>query len=294
MALRPAGRLQGVSASPLQLELERSHISVVPGEGVAVVTAEEVPASGALTVDVEPATAELPPGATATFAIVARSSRTHLGWRLRQHHFAVAVQAEGAHASCFDATMAQPPLRWALPAAGMAVVAGFFGLFLSFGGGATAPGTAGVETVATEAPAIPAPVYPVGARTETFVDESRPTRAHAGLAAEPIRTLRTLILYPAAGAPGAGMVEGAAPAGSDGPFPLIVFAHGSGGLGERYLPLLEAWAGAGYVVAGATGSPTTTSSMRPTMPPLSSTWTVTPTLRRCSSSVPAPPETSLR
>jgi MFS family permease len=41
----------------------------------------------------------------------------------------------------------------------------------------------------------------------------------------------------------------APPATGDGPFPLIVFAHGSGGLGDRYFGLLRAWAGAGYVVA---------------------------------------------
>ena len=73
-------------------------------------------------------------------------------------------------------------------------------------------------------------------RTETFVDPARTTEAHATVAAADSRTLPTRIVTPAAGQPGR-------------PYPLIVFAHGSGGLGTRYDPLLRAWAAAGYVVA---------------------------------------------
>jgi len=73
-------------------------------------------------------------------------------------------------------------------------------------------------------------------RTETFVDASRTTEAHSTVAGAASRTLPTRILAPVGGQTGR-------------PYPLIVFAHGSGGLGTRYEPLLRAWAAAGHVVA---------------------------------------------
>jgi len=85
----------------------------------------------------------------------------------------------------------------------------------------------------------PAPARPelvVEERTETFVDASRTTDAHSTVAAAPTRTLVTRILAPAPGQPGR-------------PYPLLVFAHGSGGLGTGYDVLLRTWAAAGYVVA---------------------------------------------
>jgi dienelactone hydrolase len=87
----------------------------------------------------------------------------------------------------------------------------------------------------------PVPVPPrvaltVDERTETFVDTSRTTEAHSTVAGAPTRTLVTRILTPAAGQAGR-------------PYPLIVFAHGSGGLGKGYDILLRTWAAAGYVVA---------------------------------------------
>ncbi len=48
------------------------------------------------------------------------------------------------------------------------------------------------------------------------------------------------------------MVEGADAAAGGGPYPLIVFAHGSGGDVEGYTTMLSAWAAAGYVVAAPT------------------------------------------
>jgi len=77
---------------------------------------------------------------------------------------------------------------------------------------------------------------------ETFVDASRPTAEHGPVPASTSRTLQTTILFPAA-------TDNGPPDTAGGPYPLIVFGHGSGGLGTRYLPMLRTWAAAGYVVA---------------------------------------------
>lgn len=85
-------------------------------------------------------------------------------------------------------------------------------------------------------PRAPRPQLSVEERTEAFVDPSRTTEAHSSVPASNARTLTTRILVPTAGQPGR-------------PFPLVVFAHGSGGLGTGYDTLLRTWAAAGYVVA---------------------------------------------
>jgi dienelactone hydrolase len=69
--------------------------------------------------------------------------------------------------------------------------------------------------------------------TQTFVDPSRPTTAGAATPAAPQRTLVTTIYVPK----------------GRGPFPLIVFGHGSNGHPDKFTRLLGAWATAGYVVA---------------------------------------------
>ena len=72
---------------------------------------------------------------------------------------------------------------------------------------------------------------------ETFVDTSRPTQARGEVAGKPTRTLETFVYHPAPGSVG-------------GPFPLIVFSHGSGVTSPvRYELLFRAWVAAGYVVA---------------------------------------------
>jgi dienelactone hydrolase len=68
----------------------------------------------------------------------------------------------------------------------------------------------------------------------TLVDTTRPTPATPGKRAQKRRELETTIRYP----------ESAA-----GPLPLIVLAHGSNGTPEDLDELMDAWAGAGYVVA---------------------------------------------
>jgi dienelactone hydrolase len=75
----------------------------------------------------------------------------------------------------------------------------------------------------------------------TFVDTSRPTPPWDGMPARPSRTLVTSIWYPAK--------SGSATKPGQGPYPLIVFAHGLGGSPQAYRALLTAWAAAGYVVA---------------------------------------------
>jgi len=86
----------------------------------------------------------------------------------------------------------------------------------------------------------------------TFVDHSRATPSNGKNPAEPYRSLTTLVLYPALGAPATGVSENEAPARAGRPFGLIVFAHGYGSSGAEYTPLLEQWASAGYVVAAPT------------------------------------------
>lgn len=71
---------------------------------------------------------------------------------------------------------------------------------------------------------------PVTKRTETFTDPSRPTGDKPG------RRLVTDVYVPK----------------GDGPFPLIVHAHGYGGDRTKFTALLGAWAARGFVVAAPT------------------------------------------
>jgi predicted dienelactone hydrolase len=63
------------------------------------------------------------------------------------------------------------------------------------------------------------------------------------------RSLVTTVRYPALGAPGGSAVTGATPARGANPYPLVVFSQGFGIDPQSYARLLNAWAGAGYVVA---------------------------------------------
>jgi dienelactone hydrolase len=76
-------------------------------------------------------------------------------------------------------------------------------------------------------------MYAVGELTDTFVDTSRRTESANGQGNAPTRTLVTVIHYPQ----------------SDGPFPLIVLAHGQTGHPNKFTQLTTAWASAGFVVA---------------------------------------------
>ncbi|HUF83708.1 MAG TPA: hypothetical protein VMQ81_03845, partial [Acidimicrobiia bacterium] len=91
-----------------------------------------------------------------------------------------------------------------------------------------------VPSPGDELPTAAAPgTYPVAELTETYVDDSRPTETPDGQGSAPSRTLVTTILYP----------EG------EGPFPLIVLAHGLTGNPDKFTELTTAWASAGFVVA---------------------------------------------
>jgi dienelactone hydrolase len=93
----------------------------------------------------------------------------------------------------------------------------------------------------------PPPSFAVGIRVLRLVDGSRTIRLPSGRI-EP-RELVTYLRYPAVGAPGAIDQAGAPVASADGPFPLVVFAHGFAVTPALYAHLLQTWARAGYVVA---------------------------------------------
>jgi dienelactone hydrolase len=82
----------------------------------------------------------------------------------------------------------------------------------------------------------------VATTTMTFVDTSRATPPWDGMPGKPSRTFVTTIWYPA-------RASSSVAAAGNGPYPLIVFAHGLGGSPQDYRQLLTAWAAAGYVVA---------------------------------------------
>ena len=95
-----------------------------------------------------------------------------------------------------------------------------------------------------------APTFAVGSRVETFVDRSRETEARGEVAGQPTRTLETFVYYPSEGRAGGDPTPDAAPLTAKGPFPLVIFSHGSGVASPlRYDLLFRSWAAAGYVVA---------------------------------------------
>jgi fermentation-respiration switch protein FrsA (DUF1100 family) len=98
-------------------------------------------------------------------------------------------------------------------------------------------------------PAEPDGPFAVGQTSFVFVDTSRPTAAHNGAPGKDSRTLPTMVYYPAAGTAGV-PVQSNAPPMSGRRFPLIVFAHGLDAFAQVYSNILQAWAAAGYVVAG--------------------------------------------
>jgi len=93
--------------------------------------------------------------------------------------------------------------------------------------------------------------FGVGFRTITLVDKSRATFNYdtsppSVLSAR--RTIVTQVRYPIYAAGGSsGEQPGATPA-SDGPFPVIVFAHGYAVMPNTYQLLLDSWVEAGFVV----------------------------------------------
>ena len=106
--------------------------------------------------------------------------------------------------------------------------------------GSIAPGPTGATT--TEPAAVGARRYAVGVTERTFVDADRG------------RTLRVRLLYPGRGPrpsadPGAEVPITTEATPADGPFPLVLFAHGYRLPGDGYDRMLAATAAHGYVVA---------------------------------------------
>jgi len=133
--------------------------------------------------------------------------------------------------------------------------------------GGCSDGPAASSTSSSSEPVTPAgPPFAVGRHDLVLVDTARAAAAvpAAGVPAAPERTIDLIVIYPAAGEPGdvptipdawsevgdpdgRSAVVDAEPA--DGPFPLLVFAHGWSGRGGSFLAQAESWARAGYVVA---------------------------------------------
>lgn len=96
----------------------------------------------------------------------------------------------------------------------------------------------------------PAGTFSVGHATRTFVDTSRGTDAHGDAPAATSRSLETLILFPVLETP---QTNSTVPDAGEatplpGPWPVIVFGHGSTRKPADYLGKLTFWASAGYVV----------------------------------------------
>ncbi len=96
----------------------------------------------------------------------------------------------------------------------------------------TTSSTVAASTTTSVAP-TPTPPYATTTRDVTLVDSSRSSPARDGETGSPVRILRTLVVTP--------VIPNAV-------LPVIVFAHGYDSEPETYLPLLQSWASAGYLV----------------------------------------------
>ncbi len=92
--------------------------------------------------------------------------------------------------------------------------------------------------------------YAVGVQTRTWEDANRPTPANGSEPARGTRTLVSEIWYPTPGAPTASPTRDA-PLAPGGPYPLVLFVHGSGSNRTVYSYLTSGLARAGYVVVAA-------------------------------------------
>jgi fermentation-respiration switch protein FrsA (DUF1100 family) len=101
--------------------------------------------------------------------------------------------------------------------------------------------------ILTGLPAARRTPYGVGVRTETFVDSSRPTPPHNGLAGAATRSLTTIVLYPTREASAGAVAPAARPVRRR--FPLVVVIHGASTGPGSNVGVLKQVAAAGYVVA---------------------------------------------
>ena len=91
----------------------------------------------------------------------------------------------------------------------------------------------------------------VGVTTRTWIDTTRPTPQNGTAPAQPSRTLVTDVYYPTSAAQGPGIAVMDAPLAPGGPYPLVLFVHGSSSSRTLYTYLEIGLAEAGYVVAAA-------------------------------------------
>lgn len=116
-------------------------------------------------------------------------------------------------------------------------------------------------TAAVAGEVAPVGTYAVGERTETYVDDSRPTDPNRDFAGAPDRTLETVLWYPATGAPETdGSTPGAPLDTANGPYPLVLLSHGWTANAQVYQVIAWTWASAGYVVAAPNYPLSTTSA----------------------------------
>jgi hypothetical protein len=120
-------------------------------------------------------------------------------------------------------------------------------IWLATDGGSPRKNTASSSTTTT----TPVPATGIGLRTVTWTD----TNPDAGLVVNPLsggsagpRTLITDIWYPSMSRSKSAAAPGAKPDYRGGPFPVVVFAHGFDTLPSTYMPLLDSWVRAGFVV----------------------------------------------
>ena len=98
------------------------------------------------------------------------------------------------------------------------------------------PSSAPPPTASTSAGPPVDRTYGVTTAERTFVDTSRATSPNGSFGGAPSRTLVTSFWLPS----------------EPGTYPLVVFAHGYAVTPDFYVPMLERWAAAGYVVAAPT------------------------------------------
>jgi alpha-beta hydrolase superfamily lysophospholipase len=92
---------------------------------------------------------------------------------------------------------------------------------------------------------------PVGVTTRTWIDTARPTPQNGTAPAQPSRTLATEIWYPTSATSPLAPTLRDVPVAQGGPYPLVLFVHGSSSGRLLYTFLTIALAQAGYVVAAA-------------------------------------------
>jgi predicted dienelactone hydrolase len=91
--------------------------------------------------------------------------------------------------------------------------------------------------------------YGVGVITLDLVDASRPTEANRDYAGAPDRALPTNVWYPADVSAETPEQQGALALAADGPYPLILFAHGFSSFRRQSASYMQHLASHGYVVA---------------------------------------------